>query len=192
MLLFDWDEDYLRYVLSNVMVLKAMHDRGYDVEGIPPDEESILSPCLNRIFGNVRWADVVPEYDEDFALALGDEDDERRCAYEDFHSRYHYKLVIPIPEVAELWPFSAGELALLEEKLRKFVIDPNEIFEEGYLPDYAFYRWEWLEDGRGVCLYMYDIYEGCESPPESLEVLGILEFLDTLRDIKQKRKESAA
>lgn len=190
MYFFDWNENYLRFVFSNVMVLKAMYDRGYNTKEISPYDEIIFSDCLDVIFKNVKYEDIVPAYDESYADSLGDRESDQRLAYEDFCNRRHYKITIPIPEVAEMWPLSEEELSRAGEVLGKFVYSPEELFDEGYLPDYAVYRYEWLRDG--ICLYMYDVYEYSEEPVESPEILYILELLDLLRQFKAERKEKIA
>jgi len=187
---FDWDGDYLRFVFSNVMVLKAMHDRRYNIREISPYDEVIFSDCLDVIFKNVKWEDIVPAYDESYAESLGDEESEQRLVYEEFCNRRHYKITIPIPEVAEMWPLSEEELSRAGEVIGKFVYSPEELFDEGYLPDFAVYRCEWLKDG--ICMYMYDVYEYSEEPSESTEILHILELLDLIRQFRMERKEKAA
>lgn len=187
----DWGEQYICFVFSNVMVLKAMHDRGYNVKGISPYDEVIFSSCLNAIFRGVEFEDYAPNYDRDYAESLGDEkESEQRQVYEEFCSRDHCKIIIPIPEVAELWPLTKEELARAGAVLEKFVFDPEEFFTEGYLPDFVIYRSEWLKDG--LCLYACDSSEYSEEPAESPEILHILELLDLLRQFKAERREKAA
>lgn len=183
----DYSEDYLRFIFSNAVVLKAMHDRGYSVRGIEPDDGPILTTCLDRIFKGVEWKDTNPVLDKEPAPV---KDSEEWDVYDEFQERHHYKIKIPIKEVKELWPFTEDELKLINAKMEDIVWDPERFFEDCYLPLWAFYKWEWLKSRDsviGITLYMFDVPKYNEEPPESLEVLDILDLVDMLRDIKKKR-----
>jgi len=187
----DWDEHYIQFVVSNVMVLKAMHDKGYDVKEISPYDRSIFFDCLDVIFKDFNYENITPEYDKDYADSLGDEDDEeslQRTIYEDFCERCHYKINLFIPEVTKMWPFSKEELLQANKTIKRFVWDIKTFIKEEYFPEYAIYHYEWLKDG--ICLYMYDVGDYYEGFPESQEILEILKFLELLKQFQVKRKEN--
>jgi hypothetical protein len=185
-----YTEGELVFLFSNVMVLKGLHERGYDVADIDP-REPVLYPCLEKIFsGRVKWEDIPPPYDEDFAASLG-KDTEERAVYEDIMNRDHYKIYLPLDGLAELWPLSEQEFELLAEKMNGLIFPIEETVEELYSPLWAFYRWEYALSEYGTCigvnLYIYDVPQYSEEFPESREVLGILEVLDLLREVKVRR-----
>lgn len=188
----EYTEEYLYFIFTNALVLKAMYDKGYSVKNIRPDDP-ILASCLERIFRGVEWIDIDSGFDEKVAQSF-DENDEEKAIYEDFHYRDHYKIKIPIKEVGELWPFTEDELKRIEEKMNTFVWDPEQFYEDCYLPLWAFYKWEWLESEEGlpagISLYMYNVPEYSEELPITTEIIDILELLDVLRDIKARRNNS--
>lgn len=186
--------EHLQYCLSNVLVLKKMYDRGYNVKNICYDDGPILKNCLDAFAGQpLEWEDVRPDYNEKYKETL---DENAQYIYEDFMGRDHYKIPLPLPGLEQTWKHLTGkdkESIASMIKARVFV-EPDfiENFMDYGVPDSGFYDWEWLyEDGtvKGIYLYLFDVPMYCEYPPTSTEMLGILDVADLIENLKKERLE---
>lgn len=192
MLLFDEnDNDMIFFIFANVLVLKAMHDRGYSVKDVPYDE-IILQSCLDALFDKVEWEDspVPKKYEK--LLEKYDKDSEEYCYISDFLERMHYKIRLYLSDLKEIFPFlSADQVAGLAEIITRVTINPAEELVD-YFPDYGYYDWQWMEnDGMvvGIEVRFYDVPRYQEVPVPSLEVLHFLEFIDTVKSFRRELLE---
>lgn len=192
MLLFDENEnDMIYFIVANVLVLKAMHDRGYDVKDVLYDGIT-LKDCLKIIFDKVQWKDSTAPKKYEKLLQRYDEDSEEYFYLADFLERDHYVLRLYLNDLKEIWPLlTADQVARLAEIIDRIVINPAEELID-YFPDYGYYNWKWLKKGgvvAGIEVRFYDVPQYQEVPVPSLEVLNFLEFIDVVRSFRRELVE---
>lgn len=187
----DNDNDMIYFIFANVLVLKAMHDRGYDVKDVLYDG-IILKDCLKIIFDKVQWKDSTAPKKYQKLLQKLDEDSEEYFYLADFLDRDHYVLRLYMNDLKEVWPFlTASQIARLTEIIDRVTIDPAEELVD-FFPDYGYYNWRWLKKGgvvTGIELRFYDVPQYQEVPVPSLELLNFLEFVDTVKSFRKELSE---
>lgn len=192
MLLFNQDNgDTIYFLFANVLVLKAMHDRGYEVKNVLYSEP-ILSDCLDIIFDKVEWENA--EAPEKYARLIEkyDEDSEEYAFLADFLERRHYVLRLYLNDLKEVWPRLAPEqIARLAEIIGRVTVDPaGELID--YFPEYGYYDWRWLKENGaavGIEVGFFDLPQYQEFPVPSLEIFAFLKFIDAVKLIRKELAE---
>lgn len=172
------------FVLENLLCLKYLHNRGFDVSRVSVDEP-ILDDIWHILFESVRWNSI--EIKPPPELEGLDEEDEERYYIEDYLGRDHFMVDIEIKELREL----AGRIRPkhyreLQDILKKVCAAKDEDYEE--LTWELIREMKWLvQDGKivGLTLHFVDIRSDWEDPYYTgVYFKAFLKFWDRLQELK--------
>lgn len=185
------------FALENLLGLKLLHDRGFNVGGVGEIIEGFLGRFLDIMFGegNVTWEKMNIEPPPEMAQI--DEDSEEHFILQEFYDRSHYDVKIRVPGLAEVTKNSEAKNSLLSI-LQKLVPSRND-YIDGVFPWWElFVSISWLEENAeltGIHIHFVDVMESCcdDEPPVSLihYIRVFVEFWDRLQLFKNEVRKSA-
>ena len=199
---FSNDWDWKSYIIENLVVVKMLHDRGFNVNALDINEP-ILTDILDILFGadNVEWS----SYDSAKLLARfrttykklktvgvfdGLNKEDVACYVDTYLARNHYIIKVRLDGMAELYnKLFVGEFCQLIAPLRGICcsLDSEEILPFYELMEEA----EWLKDDTGKVigfwLHFVDVKPFTEYPISDLRYHeAFVEFWDILQTIKKE------
>lgn len=187
---------WMAYALENILALKLLHDRGFNVGALGEIVGGIVGRFFNIMFGqdNVIWDEVnikpPPE------MAQMDEDSEEYFMLQEYLNRDHYDVKVKITGLGDIVKDPQAEKTLTE--ILQKLVPPEEEYVDGVFPWYEYFvNVSWLKEENqitGIRFHFADVIEGCcddEAPASVLRHLKIIiEFWDQLQFEKEVQKSA--
>lgn len=185
---------WVAYALENILALKLLHDRGFNIGLLGEFVEGFVGRFLDIMFGqgNVTWKEISVNLPAEMANISKDSDE--YFMLQEFLSRAHYDVKIKIKGIHGIIQSPQVEKSLIEI-LQKLVPTKDEYLDDVF-PWYEFFvSTSWLKEKNqitGIRFHFADVVGGCfddEAPASSLPYLKIfIEFWDRLMQERSANK----